>query len=148
MSHPAARHPHHQTTYLPTRPPFSESPLCGLINQLIECRIHIVSKLYLGYGSHTLRRAADGEPHDALFGQGRVEDAFRAKGCRQVAGTPKHTAKCDILAEDECSRGGLEGMREGSVDGLEEVEAGGGAISGELRAGCIQGGGRLMEKGV
>lgn len=29
-------------------------------------------------------------------------------------------------------------MREGSVDGLEEVETGGGAISGEFRAGSVQ----------
>lgn len=39
-------------------------------------------------------------------------------------------------------------MPEGSVDGLEEVEAGGGAISWELRAGTIQRRGRLMEKRV
>lgn len=39
-------------------------------------------------------------------------------------------------------------MREGRVDGLEEVEARGGAILGEFRAGLVQGGGRLMEEGV
>ena len=39
-------------------------------------------------------------------------------------------------------------MREGSVDGLEEVEARGGTVSGEFRAGRIQGRGRLMEERV
>ena len=39
-------------------------------------------------------------------------------------------------------------MREGSVDGLEEVEARGGTVLGEFGAGCIKGGRRLVEEGM
>ena len=141
VSHPTARHPDHQPPYLTPCTAFPESPLRRLVDQLIECGIHIVSELYFGYGPHALRRAADCEPNDSLLGQGRVEDALRAKGCGQVAGAPEYAAKGDIFAEDERCGRGLKGMREGSVDGLEEVEARGGTVYGEFRAGRIQGGG-------
>lgn len=132
MADSTTGHPDHQTSHIPASSTFPVPPFCSLIDQLIECRIHVICKLYLRNRLHPLRRAADAKANDTLFAQGSIEHSFRSKLRCKVHAAPKDTPERNIFTKNQDSVIGAEGMRQGAVDGLEEVESFGRGVAGEV----------------
>lgn len=132
MPNTTARHPHDQapTALLRSIGASSEPRLRRLVDQLVESRVHVVRELDLGDGLHALEGGADGEPDDALLAQRRVEHPVVAKLAREVHGAAEDAAEGNVLAEEQHAGVCPQGVREGGVDGLEEVLAGRGAVPG------------------
>ena len=138
MAHHARGHPDDESSTMHVVRARHVSVLGGLVHDLIEGRVHIVCELDLCHGLHALARGTDGEADQALLAQRRVEDAFGPEISSEVHGRPEDTAKLHILAEDNHSLVGLQGMAEGLVDGLVQVDALGLAsahVLGQLRVG-------------
>ena len=145
MADASARHPDHQAPHVSTGASFAIPPLGGLVNQLIKGRVDVIGELDLGHGFHALRRASNGEPHDALLAQWGIKNSLRPEFCGQVHAAAEHAAKGDIFAEDEHALVATQRVRERAVHGLEEVLPRGHGAFGKGE-GCLQGGGGVVEE--
>lgn len=134
MTHAPTRHTHNQppTALLASINPRAEPRFRRLIDQLIESRKHIIRKLNLGHRPEPLKRRPDRKPHDPLLAERRVEDALVAKLVCEVHAAAEDAAEGDVFAEEEHAGVAAQGVREGRVDGLEQVLACRVAIFGAL----------------
>lgn len=146
MTDCTAGHPDHKTSHIPTSSTLPISPFRSFIDQLIECRIDVICKLDLGDRLHPLRRAADAEANDSLFTQRCIEHSFRSKLRGKIHAASKDTAEGNVFAKDKDSVIGAEGMRQGAVDGLEEVESLGRGVAWEVGMTLEGGGGVVKER--
>jgi len=145
MPNPSTRHPHHQPAGMHPRLPSPKSHLRRLVHELVKRRIHVVGKLNLRNGPHALERGANRKTNYPLLRQRRVEHPLRAKVRRETHTAAEDAAKGDIFAEEEHALVGLQGVAEGRVDALVEVQARRGAAAGTLREfGVREGGFRGM----
>lgn len=147
MPNTPTRHPYHQPSHIPTRRPLPEPPFCSLIHQLVESRVHIIRKLYLRNRLHPLRCAPYCKTYDPLLAQWGVENSFGAEFRSEIHAAAEDAPESDVFAEEEDTVIGAEGVGEGAIDGLEEIETGTGGGGGEVWV-SLEGGGRVVEEGV
>jgi hypothetical protein len=136
MPNSATWHPNSQASNSPSAGPVPISKLCSLIYYLVECRKHIVGKLYLRHRPHSLCRKSNCKSHYSLLSKRCIEDSITSKVLGKIHRASKDAPKCHIFAKEKDRFIGGEGGGESVVDGLEEVHAFRGAIShigGELR---------------
>jgi hypothetical protein len=79
--------------------PGAEAKLRRFIDNLIESREYVISKLDLGdwlksYGCHT-----DGKPSNSLLTKRCVKNSLRTMLTPKIETTSKNATKCDILTE-------------------------------------------------
>ena len=75
--------------------------LGSFVDDLIEGREDIVSELNLSNGRSTSASCSNGEASDTLLAQRRVEHAISAVLLVEAHSAAEHTAKLDILTENE-----------------------------------------------
>jgi hypothetical protein len=99
-------------------------------DHLVVGRVGEPHELHLRDGPHAAQGQAEGRPHDARLGHGRIDHPLFSVPLLQAVGDPEHPSRSsDVLTEDDDSWITAQGLIEGLVDSLGHVEDGHGGSS-------------------